>query len=75
MEKEKKDKIDSLEGAINFKKNCEISKERLREKLFKIKKGGHGICGYGATSKSTTILNYCGIDNKHIDFIYTSAIL
>ena len=21
------------------------------------------------TSKSTTILNYCGIDNKHIDFI------
>ena len=27
------------------------------------------IAGYGATSKSTTILNYCGINNKHIDFI------
>ena len=35
----------------------------------KIKKSGKKICGYGATSKSTTILNYCNIDNKHIDFI------
>ena len=73
LEKEKKDKIDSLEGAINFKKNCEISKERLREKLFKIKKGGHGICGYGATSKSTTILNYCDIGSDTIDCIYDTT--
>ena len=38
LEKEKKDKIDCLEGAVNFKKDCELSKERLKEKLFKIKK-------------------------------------
>ena len=32
-------------------------------------KKGKNIAGYAATSKSTTILNYCGINDKHIDFI------
>ena len=32
-------------------------------------KKGKKIAGYAATSKSTTILNYCGINKKHIDFI------
>ena len=27
------------------------------------------ICGYAATSKSTTIYNYCKIDSNHINFI------
>ena len=27
-----------------------------------VKKDGKTICGYAATSKSTTILNYCGIN-------------
>ena len=31
------------------------------------------ICGYGATSKSTTILNYCGIDTNYIDCIYDTT--
>ena len=62
-------KIDSVEGVITFKKNCKKSKKLLREKIIKIKNSGKKICGYGATSKSTTILNYCNIDNKYIDFI------
>ena len=41
----------------------------LLNKLNIIKSRGKEIAGYAATSKSTTILNYCGIDNKHIDFI------
>ena len=27
------------------------------------------ICGYAATSKSTTVLNYCNIDKNIINFI------
>ena len=27
------------------------------------------IAGYAATSKSTTVLNYCNIDHQFIDFI------
>ena len=36
---------------------------------YAIKKTGKNIAGYAATSKSTTILNYCNINYKHIDFI------
>ena len=39
----------------------------------KIKKNGKKICGYGATSKSTTILNYCKIDTKIIDCIFDTT--
>lgn len=73
IEKEKKLKIDSIEGCLQFKKNCEISKDRLNEKLFKIKKSNEIICGYGATSKSTTILNYCNIGPKIIDCIFDTT--
>ena len=31
------------------------------------------IIGYAATSKSTTILNYCDIDSKLIDYIVDST--
>jgi len=66
---EKKKNIHSIKGCLIFKKNCENSKKKLKKKINQILKKGQNIAGYGATSKSTTILNYCGINNKHIDFI------
>ena len=66
---EKKRNINSLKGCLKFKKNCEISKKKLKNKIDNIIKSGKNIAGYAATSKSTTILNYCGINHKHIDFI------
>ncbi|WP_099340013.1 class I SAM-dependent methyltransferase [Candidatus Fonsibacter ubiquis] len=73
IEKEKKLKIDSLEGCLQFKKNCEMSKNKLNETLYKIKKSNQKICGYGATSKSTTILNYCNIGPELIDCIFDTT--
>ncbi len=73
LEKEKKLKINNISGALNFKKDCELSKERLQYNLNKLKKMGKDICGYGATSKSTTILNYCSIDSKIIDCIFDTT--
>ncbi len=69
IKKEKRNNIDSIKGCLKFKKKCEISKKKLRVKIFSILKKGKKIAGYAATSKSTTILNYCGINYKHIDFI------
>jgi len=66
---EKKLNIDSLKGCLKFKQECENSKKKLRSMILSIKKRNKSIAGYAATSKSTTILNYCGINNKHIDFI------
>ena len=69
LEKEKKLKLDSIESCLNFKKNCEISKIKINKKIQQIKKKGKSICGYAATSKSTTVLNYCGINKDQIDYI------
>ncbi len=66
---EKKNNLDTLESCLNFKKKCELSKKNLVNKLLMLKKNNKKICGYAATSKSTTILNYCNINNKIIDFI------
>jgi len=52
-----------------FKNDCELSKLRFRKILMKAKADGKSIAGYGATSKSTTILNYCEIGADIIDFI------
>ncbi len=69
LEYEKRKKIDSIQGCLRFKKKCETSKKKLKRKINSILKKGQKIAGYAATSKSTTILNYCNINNKHINFI------
>lgn len=66
---EKEKKIDKIESCIEFKKNCEISRQKILSKLKSFKDEGKSICGYAATSKSTTILNYCNINSDYIDFI------
>ena len=52
-----------------FRENCETSKEDLVRVLQEQKMAGRRVVGYGATSKSTTILNYCGIGPDLVEFI------
>ena len=66
---ENKKNLDNLNSCLNFKKNCELSKENITKKLNKFINEGKKICGYAATSKSTTILNYCNINKNIISFI------
>jgi methylation protein EvaC len=66
---EKKKNIDTLKGCMIFKQNCEKSKKQLQLKISKLKKQNKKIAGYAATSKSTTILNYCDIGLESIDYI------
>jgi methylation protein EvaC len=69
IENEKINKLDSIESCLEFKKNCELSKISLIKKINYLKDNEKTICGYAATSKSTTILNYCNIDSNTINFI------
>ena len=41
----------------------------FRALLDKLRQEGHRVMGYGATAKSATVLNYCGITPKHIESI------
>jgi methylation protein EvaC len=45
------------------------SKEQLVTLLTKLKQEGKRVVGYGATSKSTTVTNFCGIGPDLIEFI------
>ena len=51
----------------HFKKQCELSRENLKNTLEKMKENKKRVIGYGATSKSTTILNYSKIDKELIE--------
>ncbi|MBC8294702.1 MAG: methyltransferase domain-containing protein [Pelagibacterales bacterium] len=69
LENEKVKNLDNISSCNIFKNKCELSKLKTRENLLKFKENNNKIAGYAATSKSTTILNYCNIDNKFIDYI------
>jgi methylation protein EvaC len=74
LDKEKSSNIDNFHACKIFKKNCEDSKNNLVTKLLKLKQNKKIICGYGASSKSTTVLNYCNIGTNIIDCIYDTTI-
>ncbi len=56
-----------------FAQNCERNKEELVALLQDLKAQGKRVVGYAATSKSTTILNYCGIGPDLIECIYDTT--
>ena len=43
-------------------------KKKLVEIFRKLKKKGEPIIGYGATYKSSTVLNYCNLNHEFIDY-------
>lgn len=50
-------------------KNIKKSKTELLGILKNIKSKGKAICGFAATSKATTVFNYCGIGPELIPFV------
>ena len=73
MLKELDQGLDKIETYLNFKDNCERSKKRLIKILNSYVDQGKKVSGYAATSKSTTILNYCKIGKDLIDCIYDTT--
>lgn len=67
--KEKAQGLDRLDTFRAFGINVQRSRQELRGLLNQLKTEGKRVAGYGATSKSTTILNYCGIGPDLIEFI------
>jgi len=65
---ELKHKLNKFSTYINFKKKVEKSRINLVKILNKVKLNNKLIVGYGATAKASTVLNYCKIDSKIIDF-------
>lgn len=69
IEKEKELGLHLPETYDTFRRNVEKSRDDLVGLLQQLKDDGKRVVGYGATSKSTTVLNYCNIDSNLIEFI------
>ncbi len=69
ISKELRQGLDKAETFEMFKKRVQKSKSDLINLLTTLKGQGKRIVGYAATSKSTTILNYCGIGPDLIEYI------
>lgn len=69
IEREKKLELDRPETYDKFRRRCEESRDQLMDLLKSLRRQGKRVVGYGATSKSTTVINYCGITPELVEFI------
>ena len=68
IKKEKKFGLNKLSTYKKFGESAQRSKNDLLKIFDRLKKENKKIIGYGATAKASTVLNYCNIDNKTIDY-------
>ena len=61
--------LDRVETFVALAERVARSRDDLRSLLGSLSADGRRVVGYGATSKSTTILNYCGIGPDLIGYI------
>ncbi len=73
IKKEIKYGLNKFSTYKKFEKKVKLSKKKLIEIFSKIKKKKLKIIGYGATAKSCTVLNYCGIGKDYIEFFYDTT--
>ena len=60
--------LNQRETYLHFSDQVEALREKLRGLIFEIKESGASIVCYGAAAKGNTLLNYCGISHKEIDY-------
>jgi methylation protein EvaC len=70
---EKNNGLTELKPYFDFARNCENRKTEFVNLLTNLKNQGKTVAGYAATSKSTTVLNYCEIDEGLIQYISDST--
>ena len=69
LSEEKKHGVDKFQHYKSFKSKVDKVKNDLLAKLNELKKSGKKIAVYGAAAKANTLMNYCGIDKKLVDYI------
>ena len=61
--------LDRPETYEGLRRNIQRSREQLMTLLRELRSQGKRVVGYGATSKSATVTNYCGITSELVEFI------
>jgi len=66
--------LDSKKPFSAYSQKVEETKVDLLNLISNLKSEGKIIVGYGASGRSTVIMNYCGINTSHIEFVVDDAI-
>ena len=61
--------LHQLESYDQLHRDIKRSRDELMTLLWELKQQNKRVVGYGATSKSTTVINYCGITPDLVEFI------
>jgi hypothetical protein len=61
--------IDQIGYYLDFADRVREIKRSLSETLWELKQAGKRIAAYGAAAKATTLLSYCEIDKKLVDYV------
>lgn len=69
LNKEKNLDLDKSETYLRFSEKASKNRTALKDLLLGLKKEGKKIVGYGAPAKGNTLLNYCGINDKVLDYL------
>lgn len=68
LQKEKEFGLDKISTYMNFSKRAECVKSELNNFLKQAYDGGKIVVCYGAPAKGNTLLNYCKVNTKHIEY-------
>ena len=69
LQAEKESGADQMDYYCEFADRVRAIKQRLTELLTGLKEKGYRIAAYGAAAKACTMMSYCGIDNRYVDYI------
>lgn len=67
--REKELGLHTVDRFLKFREKVEKNRNELRTLIAKIRTDGKTIVGYGAPAKGNTLINFCGLTSRDIDFI------
>jgi SAM-dependent methyltransferase len=69
LEEEQALGLTNLPFYTRFGRTVEELRDQLTALLVELRSRGHRIAAYGAAAKGSTLLNYCGIDCRTLDYV------
>jgi methylation protein EvaC len=65
--------LDRVETFQHFAAEIARRKDILVRYLERLRKAGRRVAGYGASGRANTIIQYCGIDHEHMEYMIDDA--
>ena len=65
--------FDKYESFVRFSEAVASHRVKLIALLERLRRSGKSIAGYGASGRANTMIQYCGIDRRHLDYMIDDA--